>query len=57
MKKKIGISDILLIVGLIGTGAGLYLEFGIGVSLSIVGTILTTLGFLIAPRSGKNGSN
>lgn len=57
MKKKISLSDVLLIIGLIGMGAGLYLEFSIGVSLSVVGTILTTLGFFMAPRSSKNGSN
>lgn len=57
-KKKIGISDFLLILGLIGLGVGLYLEFGIGMSLSAVGVILIILGFLMVPRSlGKNGFN
>lgn len=54
--KKIGLSDILLAAGLTGLGTGLYIEFGVGASLSVVGMILTIFGFLMAPRS-LNGSN
>ena len=41
---KIGKSDIIILFGLSLVGVGLFLWFGIGVSLTVLGTILLLLG-------------
>ena len=45
MGKFVDVQDVLMIVGLILLGLGLFLWFGLGVSLSVVGTILFCVGF------------
>ena len=50
IKQKPGISDVLLTVGIFLMSVGLYLIFGVGVSLTTVGAVFLILGLLITPR-------
>ena len=50
MKKKIEISDFVLFFGLGVMGAGLYLRFDLGTSLSVVGAITLLIWWKMAPK-------
>jgi len=45
VEKLIDVQDVLMAAGLILLGIGLFLWWGAGVSLSVVGTILFCVGF------------
>ena len=45
MKNLIKGQDIIMFLGLILLGIGLFFWFGLGVSLSVVGTLLFCMGF------------
>lgn len=47
--RKIELSDVLLVAGLLSFGTGLYLRFDIGVSLSVCGGLVFALGYRIMP--------
>jgi len=44
--KSIDLSDFLILFGLIGFGAGLYLWFGLGPALTITGFLVLLIGIL-----------
>ena len=44
--KYIDKSDYLIFLGLLILGTGLYLQFGQGMALTVVGSIVTVAGFI-----------
>lgn len=50
--KKIDITDILIILGLVGIGVGLYLWVGLGPSLVTIGGLLFGIG-IVSTRTDK----
>jgi|GEM_PF-2848830 len=44
--KQVDQSDYLIFLGLLILGSGLYLWFGPGIALSVVGGIVTVAGFI-----------
>ena len=52
-KMKKHLSDILLISGLLSLGSGVYVEYGIGMSLITCGTLIIAMGLKLIPRVKK----
>jgi len=50
VKKKVIYCNLLIFSGLSGLGYGLFLSFGAGVSLSVVGALLLSFGVVGAFR-------
>lgn len=51
-KKKIELSDIFMLFGLLLLSGGVYVEYGIGFSLITSGTLLLLLGIKLVPSKG-----
>ncbi len=47
---NIELSDIILLLGLILIGSGLYLRIDLGTALAVDGALLLVLGLIMAPK-------
>ena len=45
MFKKIEATDVFIFIGLSMTGTGLFLVYGLGIALTVVGVLLLSIGF------------
>ena len=53
MQSNVEKADIFIFLGLVLTGAGLFLWFGIGPALAITGALLFLMGFFSGAREIK----